>query len=57
MAYNDFCSFLELSLLLSKLHESFISLAAQLQNVHEAVKVSLLLNISWVIFSLDCFNP
>ena len=37
--YCTLCFFSELSLLLSKLQESFIHLAAQLQVTHEAVKV------------------
>jgi len=35
----SFCVCLDLSVLLNKLNEGFIALAAQLQVVHEAVKV------------------
>ena len=47
-AYFDLCNasyflflFLELIALMKKLHEAFIALAAQLQQVNEAVKVCI----------------
>ena len=47
-AYVDLCNasyflflFLELIALMKKLHEAFIALAAQLQQVNEAVKVCI----------------
>lgn len=52
--WNIWCFFVEISVVMKKLHETFITLAARMHETHEAVKVTTLMV---VLLPCDASQP